>query len=124
MDDEIAHAGVVDGALRRALPGVVGGFVVRIGADEIDVGEIRELRPVERFNSPPITRCSNCRSSLMGEILSRMAACAARSGAANGEIIDHQARDMQRAAPFSVRAGDEARIHVQHLPATVTSLTG
>ena len=47
VDDEIAHTRIVDGALRRAFPGVVGCSVVWISADEIDCGQIRELRPIE-----------------------------------------------------------------------------
>ncbi len=69
MNDEIAHAGVVDTRLRFALPGVVGGGVVRIDADNIkrrQIGEanaldilkfaaedqMKELRPVRRGVRP------------------------------------------------------------------------
>ena len=47
VNNEVAHAGVIDGALRRAFPGVVGLAVVRIGADEVDGLEIDELRTIE-----------------------------------------------------------------------------
>src|SRR5215207_1731176 len=40
MDNEIAHMGVVDGLLRLGLPGDVGGGVVRIDADDIDLVQI------------------------------------------------------------------------------------
>src|SRR5688572_2682668 len=47
VDDEIAHAGVVDGALRGAFPSVVRRFVIRERADEIDFAQILELGAVE-----------------------------------------------------------------------------
>ena len=47
VNDEVAHARIVDGALRRTLPGVVRRLVVRIGADEIDRSQILELGTVE-----------------------------------------------------------------------------
>src|SRR5690349_17344518 len=43
MKDEVAHVGVVDRALCRALPGIKGGLVVRIGADKIDLRQVLEL---------------------------------------------------------------------------------
>ena len=42
VDDEIAHLGVVDGHLRLGLPGGVGGGVVRVETDDLDVVEILE----------------------------------------------------------------------------------
>src|SRR5262245_50509789 len=43
VEDEITHLCVVYRALRRALPGVVSGLVVRIGADEVHFGQVLEL---------------------------------------------------------------------------------
>src|SRR5690606_26032336 len=48
MDDEVAHACVVDGALRGAFPSVVLGPVIWIGADEVDLAEILEHGAVKR----------------------------------------------------------------------------
>ena len=48
MDDEIAHLRIVDGLLRLGLPGRVGGGVVRIDADDVELVEILELGVVER----------------------------------------------------------------------------
>src|SRR5918996_4864342 len=45
VDDEIAHMGVVDGLLRRRLPGRVRRLVVRIDADDVELVEIDELGP-------------------------------------------------------------------------------
>ena len=42
VDDEIAHMRVVDGLLRLGLPGGVGGGVVRIEADDLDLVEVLE----------------------------------------------------------------------------------
>jgi len=47
VHDEIAHVGVVDGLLRLRLPGRVGGRVVRIDADDIQLVEILELEVVQ-----------------------------------------------------------------------------
>src|SRR5262245_59746715 len=51
VDNEVAHVGVVDGLLGLRLPGRIGGRIVRINSDdvqlveipELDVGEITEL---------------------------------------------------------------------------------
>ena len=43
MHDEIAHLRVVDGALRLRLPGRVGGRIVRIDADDVELVEILEF---------------------------------------------------------------------------------
>ena len=43
VDDEVAHVGVVDGLLRLGQPGAAGVLVGRIGADEVDLGEVLEL---------------------------------------------------------------------------------
>ena len=42
MDDKVAHLGVIDGRLRLGLPGGVGGRVVRVDADNLDLVEILE----------------------------------------------------------------------------------
>ena len=42
MDDEIAHLRVVDGLLRLAPPSRIGGGVIRVEADDIDLFEINE----------------------------------------------------------------------------------
>src|SRR6185503_10224896 len=47
VNDEIAHARVVDRALRGALPRIVGGAIVRIGADKIDCFQVFELGAIE-----------------------------------------------------------------------------
>ena len=49
VDDEIAHARVVDRRLGLRLPGVVGGAVVRKDADDIELGEIGEADAVDAF---------------------------------------------------------------------------
>src|ERR1700722_10339307 len=43
MHDEIAHLGIVDGALRLGLPGRVGAGIVRIDTDDVDLVEIFEF---------------------------------------------------------------------------------
>src|SRR5450631_2803741 len=43
MDDEIPHLRVVDGLLRLAPPGRIGGGVVRVDADDIELVEILEF---------------------------------------------------------------------------------
>ena len=45
MDDEVADVGVVHGFLRGAPPGRVGGPVVGIDADDVELAEIGELDP-------------------------------------------------------------------------------
>src|SRR3569623_466160 len=47
VDDEIAHVGIADGLLRLRLPGDVGGGVVRVDADDVELGNILELRAAE-----------------------------------------------------------------------------
>src|SRR3569832_710054 len=47
VDDEIAHVGIVDGLLRLRLPGDVSGSVIRIDADDVELGNILELRAAE-----------------------------------------------------------------------------
>src|SRR5215475_6453740 len=47
MDDEIAHLRVVDRLLRLRLPGRVGGRVVRVDADDINLVEILEFNVVD-----------------------------------------------------------------------------
>ena len=47
MDDEIAHLRIVDGLLRLRLPGGVGGRVVRIDADDVELVEVLEFGAVE-----------------------------------------------------------------------------
>ena len=47
VDDEIAHLRVVDRLLRLGLPGRIGGRVVRIDADDVELVEILELGAVE-----------------------------------------------------------------------------
>ena len=42
MDDEIAHLRIVDRALRLGPPGGVGGRIIRVEADDLDVVEILE----------------------------------------------------------------------------------
>ena len=42
MDDEIAHLRIVDRALRLGTPGDVGGGIVRIEADDLDIVEVLE----------------------------------------------------------------------------------
>ena len=48
VDDEVAHHGVVDGAVRSALPGGKRLRVVGVDADDIEVLEIAELDALER----------------------------------------------------------------------------
>ena len=43
MDDEIAHVRIVDGLLGLRLPGRIGGRVVRVDADDVELVEIPEL---------------------------------------------------------------------------------
>ena len=47
MDDEVAHMRVVDGLLRLGLPGGIGGGVVRIDADDVELVEILEFDAAE-----------------------------------------------------------------------------
>src|SRR5215831_4855361 len=47
MDDEIAHLSVVDGHLRLGLPGCVGGRIIRIQADDLDIVQVLERVVVE-----------------------------------------------------------------------------
>src|SRR5262245_20985072 len=47
MNDEVAHMSVVDGLLRLRLPGRIGGGVVRINADDVELVEVPELDPIE-----------------------------------------------------------------------------
>jgi len=47
VDDEIAHMGVVDGLLRLCLPRGIGGSVVGINADDVELVEIPELNLVQ-----------------------------------------------------------------------------
>src|SRR4051794_5312097 len=47
VHDEVAHVRVVDGRLRLALPGGVGGGVIRKHADDVEIGELLELVPLE-----------------------------------------------------------------------------
>src|SRR6185312_14469780 len=47
VHDEIAHVRVVDGLLRLRLPGDIGGGIVRINADDVELVEILELRAAE-----------------------------------------------------------------------------
>src|SRR3954447_25216702 len=42
MDDEIAHLRIVDRALRLRPPGGVGGRIVRIEADDLDIVQVLE----------------------------------------------------------------------------------
>ena len=42
MDDEVAHLCIVDGLLRLCLPGGIGGGVVGIDADDVELVEILE----------------------------------------------------------------------------------
>ena len=43
MHDEIAHMGVVDGAMGRILPRVIGLGVIGVDADDVDRLQIREF---------------------------------------------------------------------------------
>ena len=43
VNDEIAHVGIVHGLLRLCLPGRVGGGVIGIDADDVQLVEIPEL---------------------------------------------------------------------------------
>jgi hypothetical protein len=45
VDDEVADVGVVHRRLRLAAPSVVGGLVVRIDSDDVELGGIDELGP-------------------------------------------------------------------------------
>ena len=47
VDDEIAHVGVVDGLLRLRLPRRIGGGVVGINADDVELVELPELNLVQ-----------------------------------------------------------------------------
>ena len=49
VEDEIARLGTVDGALRGALPGVIGVLVARKGTHKIDFREILELNVGDVF---------------------------------------------------------------------------
>ena len=43
MHDEIAHMGVIDGLLGFRLPGSIGGGVIGINADDVELVEIPEF---------------------------------------------------------------------------------
>ena len=47
MHDEIAHVRIINGLLGFRAPCRVGGRIVRIHADDIDLRQILELGPVE-----------------------------------------------------------------------------
>src|SRR5688500_18849249 len=47
MHDEITHLGVVDGALRGTFPGVIGLFVIRKNADDVEIIGVFELGAAE-----------------------------------------------------------------------------
>src|SRR3989344_5596580 len=47
VDDEIAHVSVVDGVLRLGLPGHIGGGIVRVDADDLDLVEVLEFGAVQ-----------------------------------------------------------------------------
>src|SRR5262245_48609519 len=47
VDDEIEHQRIVHGLLSLCLPGRIGGGIVRIDADDVELGKILEFRPVE-----------------------------------------------------------------------------
>jgi len=47
VHDEVAHVSIVDGLLRLRLPGRIGGCIVRIDADDIQLVEILELDVVQ-----------------------------------------------------------------------------
>src|SRR5215471_7982564 len=48
MDDEIAHLGIVDGLLRSRFPCRIGGRVVGVDADDVELVEVFEFDIVER----------------------------------------------------------------------------
>ena len=51
MGDEIAHVGVVDGALRLGFPGVIGGLIIGEDSDDVEIVDIAECgaRGVHKF---------------------------------------------------------------------------
>jgi len=53
MHDEVSHVGIVDGALRLRLPGRVGGGVVRIDADDVELIDVLEGDVATFSSSPP-----------------------------------------------------------------------
>ena len=57
VDHHIFHLGIVDGALRRAAPGVFRGGIAVVQADQVDVVEVRR-NPGRcgSFTRPPKTR--------------------------------------------------------------------
>ena len=66
MHDEISHLGVVDGLARLAEPGLMGGGVVGIEADDIEMLQVLEGHPFTSLSSPPKTRWINCSSATLG----------------------------------------------------------
>ena len=52
MDDEVAHARVVDARLRLCLPGLVGRPVIGVDADDVDRREIGEREGIRIFQLP------------------------------------------------------------------------
>ena len=47
MHDEVAHMGVIDGLLGFCFPGSIGGGVVGINADDVELVEIPEFDTVQ-----------------------------------------------------------------------------
>ena len=47
VNDEIAHLCIVDGLLRLGPPGRIGGGIIRINSDDVELVEVLELGAVE-----------------------------------------------------------------------------
>ncbi len=48
MDNEVAHHGVIDGALGRTFPGRKGCLIIRKNSYDVEAGDITEIMTIER----------------------------------------------------------------------------
>src|SRR5204862_2123534 len=69
VHDEIAHQGIIDGALRAAFPRRIGGRIVRIDADDLELLQILEFRRVEYLQLAAEHQMEQLLRSCFGHVL-------------------------------------------------------
>ncbi len=89
MHHEIAHLRIVHGRLRLGLPGGMGGLVVRIDADNVELREVLKVVLSISVSSPPKTRWRSC-GSAFGAVMDRVSGAAGREK--RGPATDDQPR--------------------------------
>src|SRR6188472_4034199 len=69
MHDEVAHMGIVNGAVRSVLPRVIRLRVIWVNADDVELFEIAELYSVERGELPSEHEMKQLARPFLGAVL-------------------------------------------------------